>query len=112
MSYEPPTPPAEFPTDIVDTLNDSSPELLRHVASYAEELAEHHEREARLAEKGLVGEYLRRYLPIHTVLPESYPYTGLPKSWKGSSGRHWTSGVTSHTPDFRRPKSGFAPGAS
>ncbi|NEU59166.1 hypothetical protein [Halorussus sp. MSC15.2] len=51
MSYEPPTPPAELPTDIVDTLNDSSPEVLRHVASYAEELAEHREREARLAEK-------------------------------------------------------------
>jgi len=43
--------PAELPTNIVDTLNDYSPELLRHVASYAEELAEHHEREARLAEK-------------------------------------------------------------
>ncbi len=26
MSYEPPTPPAELPTDIVDTLNDYSPE--------------------------------------------------------------------------------------
>ncbi|WP_135827110.1 hypothetical protein [Halorussus ruber] len=51
MSYEPPTPPAELPTDIVNTLNDSSPELLRHVASYAEDLAEYREREARLAEK-------------------------------------------------------------
>jgi len=51
MSYEPPKPPAELPTDIVNTLNDSSPEFLRHVASYAEELAEHHEREARLTEK-------------------------------------------------------------
>ncbi|MFC4451889.1 hypothetical protein [Halorussus aquaticus] len=51
MSYEPPTPPAELPTDIVDTLNDYSPELLRHVASYTEELAEHREREERLAEK-------------------------------------------------------------
>ncbi|WP_137287753.1 hypothetical protein [Halorussus salinisoli] len=51
MSYEPPKPPAELPTDIVDTLNDSSPEHLRHVASYAEELAEYREREVRLAEK-------------------------------------------------------------
>ena len=50
MSYEPPTPPAELPTDIVDTLDDYSPELLRHVARYAEDLAEYREREARLAE--------------------------------------------------------------
>ncbi|WP_458210981.1 hypothetical protein [Haladaptatus sp. NG-SE-30] len=49
MSYEPPTPPAELPTDVVDALNDQSPERLRHVASYAEELAEYREREARLA---------------------------------------------------------------
>jgi hypothetical protein len=50
MSYEPPTPPADLPTDVIDSLDDSSPELLRHVASYAEELAEYREREARLAE--------------------------------------------------------------
>ena len=50
MSYEPPTPPQELPADVVDTLNDYSPELLRHVARYTEELAEYHEREARLAE--------------------------------------------------------------
>ncbi|MFC6799582.1 MULTISPECIES: hypothetical protein [unclassified Haladaptatus] len=50
MSYEPPTPPSELPTDVVDTLDTYSPELLRRVASYAEELAEYHEREARLAE--------------------------------------------------------------
>ncbi|WP_254534018.1 hypothetical protein [Natrinema gelatinilyticum] len=50
MSYEPPAPSAELPTDVVDTLNDYSPELLRHVARYAEELAEYREREARLAE--------------------------------------------------------------
>ena len=51
MSYEPPTAPAELPTDVVDTLDDYSPELLRHVASYAEGLAEYREREARLAEE-------------------------------------------------------------
>ena len=51
MSYEPPTPPSELSTDIVDTLDDYSPELLRHVARYADELAEYREREARLAEK-------------------------------------------------------------
>ena len=51
MSYEPPTPPVELPTDIIDSLNDYSPELLRHIASYAEELAEYREREARLTEE-------------------------------------------------------------
>ena len=53
MSYEPPTPPAELPTDIVNTLNGYSPEQLQYVASYAEKLAEHKAREARLeAESG------------------------------------------------------------
>ena len=41
MSYEPPTPPAELPTDIVNTLNGLSPDQLQHVVRYAEELAEH-----------------------------------------------------------------------
>ena len=50
MSYEPPTPPTDLPTDVVDTLSDYSPELLRDVARYAEELAEHREREDCLAE--------------------------------------------------------------
>ena len=51
MSYEPPTPPAELPTDIVDTLNGYSPEQLKHVAQYAEKLAEHKAREDRLEEE-------------------------------------------------------------
>jgi hypothetical protein len=51
MSYEPPTPPAELPTEIVNTLNGYSPEQLQHVACYAEELAEHKAREARIEEK-------------------------------------------------------------
>jgi hypothetical protein len=50
MSYEPPTPPAELQTDIVDTLDDCSPEILREVAQYAEALAEYREREERLNE--------------------------------------------------------------
>ena len=49
MSYELPTPPQEIPTDVVDTLDDYSPELLRHVASYAEELAEYRERTEHFA---------------------------------------------------------------
>ena len=51
MTYEPPTPPADLPTDIVDTLDEYSPELLRHVANYADELADYRGREARLAEE-------------------------------------------------------------
>jgi hypothetical protein len=51
MSYEPPTPPEELPTEIVNTLNGYSPEQLQHVARYAEELAEHKAREARLEEE-------------------------------------------------------------
>ena len=51
MSYEPPTPPAELPTETVDTLNGFSPDQLKDVARYAEALAEHKDREARLAEE-------------------------------------------------------------
>ena len=50
MSYKPPPPPANLPTEIVNTLNESDPERLRDVASYAEALAEHKEREACLEE--------------------------------------------------------------
>ena len=46
MSHKPPTPPANLPTEIVNTLNESSVEQLRDVATYAEALAEHKEREA------------------------------------------------------------------
>jgi hypothetical protein len=51
MSYEPPTPPAELPTDIVNTLNGYSTDQLQHVARYAEKLAEHKAREARLEDE-------------------------------------------------------------
>jgi hypothetical protein len=51
MSYSPPTPPQELPDDVVESLDTHSPELLRHIAQYAEELAEYREREARLAEQ-------------------------------------------------------------
>ena len=56
MSYESPTPPAELPTDIVNTLNDYSPDQLQHVARYAEELAEHKACEARLEEEAAEDE--------------------------------------------------------
>ncbi|QKY22098.1 hypothetical protein B4589_016955 (plasmid) [Halolamina sp. CBA1230] len=50
MSYEPSTPPANLPTEIVNTLNESDPEQLRDVATYAEALAEYKAREDRLEE--------------------------------------------------------------
>mgnify|MGYP000371511899 FL=1 len=50
MSHEPPAPPANLPTEIVNTLNESDPEHLRDVATYAEALADHKEREVRLEE--------------------------------------------------------------
>ncbi|MFB9823695.1 hypothetical protein [Halobaculum roseum] len=51
MSDKPPTPPVNLPTEIVDALNKATPEHLRDAASYAEALAEHMEREARLEEE-------------------------------------------------------------
>ena len=50
MSSEPPTTPTELPTNVVETLEASSPEVLREVARYADELAAYREREARLDE--------------------------------------------------------------
>lgn len=51
MSYEPPTPPPALPTEGVNTLNESALDRLGDVARYAEALAEHKEREARLEEE-------------------------------------------------------------
>ncbi|MFC6823746.1 hypothetical protein [Halopelagius fulvigenes] len=48
MSYEPPSPSTDLPTEVVNTLNGFPPERLRDVARYAEALAEHKEREAHL----------------------------------------------------------------
>jgi len=60
MSYEPPKPPADLPDGVVDTLDDYSPDLLRDIASYAEELAEYREREARLEEQDSQSEVKER----------------------------------------------------
>ncbi|MXV61631.1 hypothetical protein GS429_06035 [Natronorubrum sp. JWXQ-INN-674] len=60
MSYEPPIPPANPPTEIVNTLNESHPEQLREIATYAEALAEHKEREARLEEETTEDEIEKR----------------------------------------------------
>jgi hypothetical protein len=48
MASEPPTPPATLPIDIVITLTEASEDRLRDVASYAEALPDHNERDARL----------------------------------------------------------------
>ena len=60
MSYEPPTPPAELPTDTIDTLNRYSADQLQHIASYAEKLAEHKARAARLEEESSDDEVVER----------------------------------------------------
>ncbi|ELZ76328.1 hypothetical protein C454_18564 [Haloferax gibbonsii ATCC 33959] len=51
MSDEPPTPPTNLPTEVVNALNKLGQNRLRDVAHYAEELAEHKEREGRLEEE-------------------------------------------------------------
>lgn len=50
MSDSTPDPPREVPTDIASKLDEQSPQVLRQIARFTEELAEHREREARLAE--------------------------------------------------------------
>jgi len=60
MSYEPPTPPADLPTELVNRLNKSSPDRLWEIASYADTLAEHKEREARLDEQSDEGDIEER----------------------------------------------------
>jgi hypothetical protein len=75
MSYEPPTPPAELPTDIVNTLNDYSPEQLQHVARYTEELAEHKAREARLEEESEEDEINERPDDLPDVVPSKATIT-------------------------------------
>ncbi|WP_276274104.1 hypothetical protein [Haloarcula litorea] len=47
MSDDPPRPPSDLPAEVVDALDDCSPERLAQIATYAEELAEYREREAR-----------------------------------------------------------------
>ncbi|MFP8958865.1 hypothetical protein ACLI4Y_19360 (plasmid) [Natrialbaceae archaeon A-CW3] len=51
MSYSPPDPPREVPPGIASKLEEQSPEVLRQIARFAEELAEHREREVRLAKR-------------------------------------------------------------
>ena len=51
MSDDPPTPPAELPTDMINTLNVYSPDQLQQVARYAEELAEYKARKAYVEEE-------------------------------------------------------------
>jgi len=50
MSDDPPTPPADLPEEVVDALADRSPERLRELARYAEELADYRASERRTPE--------------------------------------------------------------
>ena len=69
MSYEPPTPSAGLPTELVEILNESSPEQLQEVAHYAEELAEHIERESCLEKKSDEAEVEERSNDLPDDLP-------------------------------------------
>ena len=51
MEYDPPTPPSDLPPDLASRLEECSPGALRAVAEYADGLATHREREARLEEE-------------------------------------------------------------
>ncbi|MWV41047.1 hypothetical protein [Natrialba sp. INN-245] len=75
MSYEPPLPPANLPTEVVNTLNESTPEHLRDVATYAEELAEHKEREARLEEEADQDEAEKRPDDLPDAVPSKATIT-------------------------------------
>jgi hypothetical protein len=48
MSYSPPEPPTTIPSDLLNRLNGTSPDVLRDIARYTERLADHKERKARL----------------------------------------------------------------
>ncbi|MFD1643999.1 hypothetical protein [Halohasta litorea] len=69
MSYEPPTPSAELPAEIVNTLNGYPPDQLQDVVRYAEALAEHKAREARLKDESDDDEIKER--PVD--LPDDVP---------------------------------------
>lgn len=75
VSYEPPTPPADLPTDIVDPLNKCSPKQLRQVAQYAEEVAEHKAREARLEEESDTNEHEERLDDLPDDVPSKATIT-------------------------------------
>ena len=75
MSYKPPTPRAELPNNLVNTLDNYSPNLLRHVARYARELAEYREREARLAEDAEEDESEERLEDLPNDVPSKATIT-------------------------------------
>ena len=75
MSYEPPTPPATLPTEIVNTLNGYSPDQLQDVARYAEALAEHKAREVRLEEESDDDEIDERPVDLPDDVPSKATIT-------------------------------------
>jgi hypothetical protein len=75
MSYQPPTPPAILSTDIANTLNEYSVEQLDAVANYAEALAEHKEREARLQEESGREEFQERLESLPDDVPSKATIT-------------------------------------
>lgn len=75
MSFQPPTPPSNIPTSLVDALDDCSAEELRDVVEYAQALAEHREREARLQEEGDAEEREQRAADLPDDVPSKATIT-------------------------------------
>jgi hypothetical protein len=50
MSYSPPDPPTAIPSELLDRIDETSPNTLREIAKYAERLADYRERKSRLEE--------------------------------------------------------------
>lgn len=50
MSYSPPDPPTAIPSELLDRIDETSPNTLREIAKYAERLADYRERKLRLEE--------------------------------------------------------------
>jgi len=69
MSDSPPTPSTSLPAAVVDSLGDCSPEQLRQIASYAEELADYREQETSSEE----SENKAKSDGEHEDLPDDVP---------------------------------------
>ena len=75
MAYEPPTPHGSLPTELVNTLNESTPERLREVARYAEALAEYKARDDRLDETSDDDRFEERPDELPTDVPSKATVT-------------------------------------
>jgi hypothetical protein len=75
VSHSPPPPPDGLPDDLLESFEGYSPERLRHVARYAEELAEYREHEALVAESADDGEERDRPADLPDGVPSKATLT-------------------------------------